>query len=271
MSVSGLLQGKVAIVTGGGAGIGRGVARRFAREGAVVVIAEVHAADGERTGDEIRAAGGRCLCVPTDVADKAQVHATVARTVKEFGRVDVLVNNASALSPNVLLEKKTDAMLERTLRTGMWATWWFMQACLPHMRAQGGGRVINFHSIDADAAAWLHADYNMNKAAIQALTRSAAVEWGRFNILVNAVAPTAAGTVFKQLVDAIPGFAEMAAQSNPLGRVGDPEDDIAPVLVFLASELGRYVTGETINVDGGQHLPRYQSRPADLAALEAGC
>jgi NAD(P)-dependent dehydrogenase (short-subunit alcohol dehydrogenase family) len=143
-----------------------------------------------------------------------------------------------------------------------------MRAALPEMKKRGGGRIINFYSIDAEVAAWLHADYNAAKAAIQGLTRSAAAEWGRFNILVNAIAPTAAGTVFVELCKKIPGFAEAASAQNPLGRVGDPEKDIAPVVVFLASELSRYVTGETIHVDGGMNMPGYHSRPADLAALE---
>src|SRR2546421_10884092 len=108
-----------------------------------------------------------------------------------------------------------------------------MRAALPVMRAQGGGRIINFYSIDAEAAAWLHVDYNMAKEAIRGLTRSAAVEWGRYNVLVNAIAPAAKGSVFEQLSREIPGFAEMAAAQNPLGRVGDPEEDIAPVAVFL--------------------------------------
>lgn len=265
----GLLDNKIAIVTGAGQGIGRGIARRFAAEGARVVIAEISQEHGERTAGEINERyPGHALFIATDVADKAQVQRAVAHTVKHFGALDILVNNASAGSPNVPLEAKTDAMLARTLGAGLWGTWWFMHSALPHLRARGGGRIINFYSIDADAAAWLHGDYNANKAAIQGLSRSAAAEWGRFNILTNLIAPAAAGTVFEQLEREHPGFAAAAAASNPLGRVGDPENDIAPAVVFLASELARYVNGVTLDVDGGQHLPRYQSRPASLAAFE---
>jgi NAD(P)-dependent dehydrogenase (short-subunit alcohol dehydrogenase family) len=141
-----------------------------------------------------------------------------------------------------------------------------MRAALPHMKTRAGGRIINFYSIDADAGAWLHSDYNVTKAAIQGLTRSAAAEWGRFNILVNAIAPAAAGSGFEKRCAEDPGYRERASSMNPLGRVGDPETDIAPVLVFLASAMGRYVTGETISVDGGQHLPRYESRPGSLTS-----
>ncbi len=260
----GRLDGKVAVITGAGKGIGAGIARRFAAEGAAIVIAEIDSTFGKQTASDIERAGGRAVYVPTDVGDQAQTEFAVASAIDVFERIDVLVNNAITLSPNVTIENKTDALLDHQLRTGLWAAWWSMRAALPHFREQGGGRVINFYSIDAEAAAWLHVDYNITKEAIRGLTRSAAVEWGRYNVLVNAIAPAAAGTVFEQLSREIPGFAETAAAQNPLGRVGDPEEDIAPVAVFLASDDSRYVTGEVIHVDGGQHLPRYNSRPRNL-------
>ncbi|WP_435219059.1 SDR family NAD(P)-dependent oxidoreductase [Streptomyces sp. bgisy034] len=256
----GRLDGKAALITGGGKGIGRGIARAYAREGAAVVIVEVDEEAGARTLQEIQAFGAAAL-VRADVGRKADVLSAIRWTIERFGRLDVLVNNAIALSPNVLLEQKTDDMLDGVLRTGLWGTWWAMQAAFPVMRDQGGGRVINLYSIDAEAGAWLHADYNATKDAVRGLTRTAAAEWGRYGILVNLIAPTAAGSVFEDLVAADPGFAETAASINPLGRVGDPETDVAPVAVFLATEDSRWVTGETIHVDGGQHLPRYQSRP----------
>ncbi|MCW3001037.1 MAG: Short-chain dehydrogenase [Conexibacter sp.] len=257
----GRMDGKVALVTGGGKGIGRGIARRYAEEGAQILIAEIDEAAGAQTAAEI---GHAATFVPTDVGNRDQVRAAVQAAVDAHGRLDVLVNNAIALSPNIKLEEKTDEMLDGVLRTGLWATWWSMHAAFPTMREQGGGQIINFHSIDAQAGAWLHADYNLTKDAIQALTKSVAVEWARFGIRANLIAPAAAGTVFEELKQAIPGFEDMAAAMNPTGRVGDPYEDIAPVAVFLATDESRYVTGETINVDGGQHIPRYNSRPQDL-------
>lgn len=150
--------------------------------------------------------------------------AAVATAHEHFDRLDVLVNNAMRLSPNVLLDDKTDEMLESTLATGLWATWWAMHAGFPLMRAQGAGRIINLTSIDAEA--WLHSDYNLTKGAI-------------------------------------PGFAEMASAMNPLRRVGDPEADIGPVAVFLASDAARYVNGEILHVDAGLHIPGYDSRPPE--------
>lgn len=258
------LVGKVAVITGAGKGIGRGIARRFAAEGAAVVIAEFDDAAGKQVAHDIEQGGGQAVFVHADVGDKAQIEASLTTAVEHFGQLDILVNNAIALSPNVFLEDKPDEVLENSLRTGLWAAWWSMRAALPHFRKQGGGRVINFYSIDAEAAAWLHVDYNVTKEAIRGLTRSAAVEWGRYNVLVNAIAPAAQGTVFEQLSREVPGFAEASAAHNPLGRVGDPFEDIAPVAVFLASDDSRYVTGEVIHVDGGQHLPRYNSRPQTL-------
>ncbi len=264
----GLLTGKVALVTGAGGGIGQGVARRFAREGATVVIAEIDRASGMQVAREVEELGARALFVPTDVMQKAAVCAAVEAAVAAFGGLDILVNNAFVPTPNVLLEDKTDEMLDQTLTSTIKATWWAMRAALPHMRARGGGKIVNFYSIDVDIGAWLHADYNTAKAGIVGLTRSAAAEWGRYNINVNAIAPTAMGATFHKLAAENPGFAERAAAMRPAGRCGDPEDDIGPVVVFLASDMARYVTGESIHVDGGLHLPGYNSRPAHVPVRE---
>lgn len=261
----GLLEGRVALVTGAAAGIGRGTCRAFAREGAKVALVDLDEGRGRATADEIaREIGGDVTFIKADIADKGCCEQAVSATVERFGALDILINNANALSPNVLLEDKTDEMLTRTLSIGLWGTWWLMRAALPHMKRQGGGRIVNFHSIDSDAGVWLHADYNATKGAILSLTRSAASEWARFGILVNAISPAAAGAGFEKRVREEPGFAAVAAEANPLGRVGDPERDIAPALVFLASEMGRYITGTVIPVDGGIHLARYNSKPANL-------
>ena len=264
-----MLQGKVALVTGGGKGLGRGVARRLAREGARIVIAEIDGDAAEATASEIeREFGAKALAITTDIADKDAAQAAVEQSVEQFGSIDILVNNASQLSANTFIETKTDAMLERVLKIALWGSWWTMQAAMPHMRDRGGGAIGNFYSIDAEAGAWLHADYNIAKSALLGLTRSAASEWGRYNIRVNAIAPTGLGTVFEQLARDIPGFIEAEEWKNPLGRVGDPEKDIGSAVLFLASELSSFVTGELLHVDGGQHLPRYNSKPMDFGAVK---
>ncbi|GFE75757.1 SDR family NAD(P)-dependent oxidoreductase [Novosphingobium aerophilum] len=268
--MTGLVQGKIAIVTGGAKGLGYGISRCLAREGADILITGRDGAAAEAVAAEIsQEFGTRAMGLSADMGIKDDVEGMIERVVSEFGGLDILINNASQLSANVLLEQKTDEMLQRTLEIGTWGTWWAMRAAFPHMKARGGGSIVNFYSIDAQTGAWLHADYNMNKGAILGLTRTAAVEWGRFNIRTNAIAPTGMGQVFAQLAEDVPGFLEMATASNPLKRAGDPEKDIGPVVLFLASEMSRFVNGELINVDGGQHLPGYVSVPHNLAEMEA--
>jgi len=264
----GLLADKVALITGAGGGIGRGVARCFAREGAAVVIAEIDEDSGTQVAQDMEQLGGKGLFVKTDVLDKASVLSAVEATVSHYGGLDILVNNAYVPSSNVLLEEKTDELLEQTLTATIKTAWWAMRASLPHMRARGGGKIVNFTSIDVDVGAWLHADYNAGKSGVVGLTRSAASEWGRFNITVNAIAPTAMGATFHKLVAEHPEHAERSAAMRPLGRCGDPETDVGPAVLFLASDMSRYVTGETLHVDGGLHLPGYNSRPAGVPIKE---
>lgn len=254
----------MALVTGSGQGIGRGIARRFVREGAAVVVAEIDVEHGREVERELHELGGRAVFVATDVSKKDQVGSAIQAAVSTFGRLDILVNNAIKLPQQVFMEDKTDAMLAEQLGIGVWGTWWCMQAAMPVMRAQGGGRIINFTSIDVDTGAWLHSDYSVAKAGIQAMTRSAAVDWGRYNILVNCVAPTAITAPFEQMCIKRPDMRERAAKERPIGRLGDPENDIAPMVVMLASDASCYVTGATIPVDGGKHLPRGMNRPDQL-------
>lgn len=173
-----LLNEQVALITGAGGGIGRGIALNFAKEGAAVVVAELDVTSGEAVVAELKALGAQAVFIKTDVCSKADIEAAVQLAVDQFGGLDILVNNAFAPTPNVLLEEKTDAMLEQTLGSTVWAAWWAMKAALPHMKARGGGKIINFYSIDIEIGAWLHGDYNTAKAAIVGLTRSAASEWG---------------------------------------------------------------------------------------------
>jgi 3-oxoacyl-[acyl-carrier protein] reductase len=265
----GELNGKVAVITGGGKGLGRGMSAVFAREGAHVVIAELDAEAAVAAAAQIEEeTGTACLAVPCDITDREQAAGAIAMAVERFGGLDILVNNASMLSPNVLLENKTDEMLQSSLQIALWSCWWTMKAALPHMRARGGGSIINFYSIDAQVGAWYHGDYNVAKSAVLGLTRTAAVEWGRFNVRVNAIAPTGLGTVMKKMVADDPSFLDMVAAINPLGRVGDPEQDIAPVAVFLASKAARFMTGELLHVDGGQHVPGFNNKPPNWARID---
>ena len=249
------LSGRVAIVTGAGMGIGRGVARRLAREGAAIVVAEMREDLGERTAREIAdELGARTRFQPTDVSRKDQVEAMVATTVAEFGRVDILVNNAQTFTELVPLEEKTDAMMAASLGSGPWATFWAMQAVFPHMRDRHHGRIVNFCSLNMVTGAWYSVDYNAAKGAIQALTRSAAREWGPHGITVNAIAPAAASEGYLAFKQSSPEAAEAAERTIPLQRMGDPEEDLGGVALFLASDDGQYITGHTLFADGGGHM-----------------
>jgi NAD(P)-dependent dehydrogenase (short-subunit alcohol dehydrogenase family) len=258
----GRLEGKIAIVTGGARGIGRGISRRFAREGASVLVADVAEDEGKRVAGDLDALGGTGMFVRTDVSKKDEVQRMVGTAHDTWGAVDVVVNDAIGLAPHVALENKTDEMFDFSLRVGFYATLWAMQAAFPIMRENGGGRFINFYSADGDSGQWYHADYNSTKSAIRALTVSGAAEWGRYNILCNAIAPAAAGTVYYELLKKVPGL-EAMIKNHPLGRIGDPEDDIAPVALFLATEDSQYVNGQTIYVDGGMSLSSGAVYPED--------
>lgn len=257
----GRLDGRVAIITGAGQGIGRGVARRFVTEGAAVVVAERNSDTGSRVEDELRELGGQARFVRTDVLDASQVTNMVDVTLEHFGHVDILVNNAYAAGHPDRLERKPVADLDLAFRGGPVHTYQAMQAVFPHFKAQRWGRVINFVSLNGVNAHMYSADYNAAKEAIRAITRTAAREWARHNILVNAIAPAAASPAYVSFAEAAPDNAREMLKQNPIGRMGDPEHDIGGVALFLASDDSDYVTGNTIFADGGSHINGVQWDP----------
>ncbi len=258
----GRLDGKAAIVTGAGQGIGRGVARAFAREGAAVTVAEINRETGAAVAHELEdELGAPALFVPTDVLDRDDVQRMVDATLEAFERVDVLVNNAYVAAPFARLEHKSGDDLLLAYRGGPLHTLWAMQAVFPQMVGQGVGRIINFVSLNGINAHMYSADYNAAKEAIRALTRTAAREWARHNILVNAIAPAAATPAYVAFAEAAPENAAEMLEQNPMGRMGDPERDIGGVALFLASDDSRYVTGNTVFADGGGHINGVQWAP----------
>lgn len=242
------------MVTGGGLGIGRGVVRRFAAEGARVLIAELDADSGREAADEITAAGGEARFLKTDVTDRDQVEAMVAAAVETWGSLDVLVNNAWGAGTVGRVENKTDQALDRGLRMGFYGPFWAMRAAFPHMARRRWGRVINMCSLNGVNAHMGTLEYNAAKEALRTLTRTAAREWAPTGIVVNAICPGAKSASFARVMDAHPELAAAAEQANPMGRIGDPDGDIAPVALFLASEDCRYLTGNTLFADGGSHI-----------------
>ncbi len=245
------LAKKVAIVTGAGQGVGRGIALALAKESAIVVIADINEESGQAVAAEITKLEQRCLFVRCDVTDRSIINAAVAATIETFGRIDVLVNNAQrAPALPVSLLDHTDEIVDQCFNTGFRATLHFMQACHPHLK-DGGGRIINLGSGAGLEGMIGQGAYGANKEAIRGISRTAAREWGPDGINVNVICPLAKSPGVMHLLEHDPAMEKRITTGNPITRIGECEEDIGPVVVFLASDEARYVTGQTICADGG--------------------
>ena len=248
------VRDRVVIVTGAGQGIGRGIARHLGRNGAKVVVAEWKAHKMQRTVDELTALGVEALGVVCDVQQQASIDAMVAATVARFGRVDGLVNNAQTFRAQAPVEAITKADADVFLTSGPMGTVWAMQAVFPHMQAQGWGRIVNVGSAAGFVGLQGYGAYAMSKEAIRAITRTAAREWGQHGIVVNCFCPGAASDRGQQGVERAAAQGRSLVFDRCIDRLGDPEDDIAPVVLFLCSDACRYLTGQTLMIDGGAFL-----------------
>jgi NAD(P)-dependent dehydrogenase (short-subunit alcohol dehydrogenase family) len=245
-----VLRDHVAIVTGAGQGIGRGVALAVAAEGASVVVLGRTLAKCEAVVTEIRERGGEAVAERCDVAHRDEVDESVERTIARWGRIDLLVNNAQT-KVYQSVRKLTDADMETMWQSGPMATLHFMQACFPYLR-DAAGCVVNMGSGSSILPQGAMSGYAMTKEAVRVLTRVAALEWGRYGIRVNAICPLADTPGFAEFNDAAPGaLEESVLPLIPLGRLGDAEHDVGRAVVYLAGKDGSYVTGTTLMVDGG--------------------
>jgi len=253
-----ILEDRVAIVTGAGGGIGLGVARALASEGARVVIANRTKSTGEAAAAGIErdfaGQGAKALYLETDVSREESIFATVAASAREYGRVDILINNSTPTSGTARLEHMTHQAMQEHLNVNYLGSFWAMQAVFPHMKAAGWGRIITMCSLNGINAHQYTAMYNGSKEAARALTRTAAVEWGRHGITANVLCPFAATPAWHDFERFDADGARRIVEGNPLRRIGDSEADIGPVAVFLASDASRYLTGNTIHADGGGHI-----------------
>lgn len=251
---SAVLDGHTAVVTGAGQGIGRGIALALAAAGAqVAVVGRTEATIGA-VAAEIIARGGRAAAFVCDVTDGDAIEALVPAVAAEFGGITLLVNNAQSPAPGLLLDID-EATYRQGMDSGPTATWLMMRAC--HRYLKGGGSIVNLGS--AAGIRWNPSGtgaYAAAKEAVRVLTRTAACEWASDGIRVNALLPLANSKTMEQWAQHEPEAAAEYLRTVPLGRLGDPEDDIGPAAVFLCSDAARYITGHTLAVDGGQALVR---------------
>jgi NAD(P)-dependent dehydrogenase (short-subunit alcohol dehydrogenase family) len=245
------LSEKVAIITGGGRGLGKAISELFAAEGAQVAVVSRSPDTVESTVAGILAAGGEAAGFVCDVSEREALDETVRGVVERFGGVDILVNNAhdTVGLTNKVMDISVE-QLDRQFSSGPFAALQLMQACQPHMRKRGWGRVINIASGAGVSGAPTYGAYAMAKEALRALTRCAAREWGKHGITVNNVCPLGMTDALELSIER--GFD--ATPTTPIPRYGSPTEDIAPTVLFLASDDGQYLTGYTLMADGGMHI-----------------
>jgi NAD(P)-dependent dehydrogenase (short-subunit alcohol dehydrogenase family) len=243
------LAGRVAIVTGAGSGIGEATARRFAADGATVVVNDVDAERARAVAGELEKRGASALALGADVTRRADVEAMVSRVVGELGRLDVLINNAG-INRDAMSHKMTEEQWDEVLTVNLKGTFLCAQAALPRMRERGWGRVVNTSSIGSLGNIG-QANYAASKAGVIGLTRTLALEYAKHGVTVNCIAP---GAVMTPMLAGVPDpIRQKITGQIPMGRIADPAE-VAAVHAFLASEDAGYITGQVLFVDGGMSV-----------------
>ncbi len=243
------LKNKVAIVTGAARGIGEAIVYRFIEEGARVTLCDVDQPALESVKEKVEKMNGACLLAAGDIADRVFVSQMVDNSVKEFGTLDVMVNNA-AITRDAILHKMTQEQWEEVMTVNLKGTFNCLQAAAIYMREQGKGTIINVSSTSRYGNVG-QLNYSASKGGVVAMTRTAAKELCRKGVTCNCISP---GTIWTDMLKAVPEQAQERLKAGiPLGRFGDPKE-VAHLAVFLASDESSYITGQTINCDGGSFM-----------------
>lgn len=253
------LRGKVAIVTGGALGLGRGITIALAKEGVQTVVADIRADEAGQVVDQVRSSGGRALAIPTDVSRSDQVQAMVDQVIEQFGRIDILVNNAGIVGPQGPWVALTEEGFDRVIGVNLKGVWLCSKAVIPHMTEKQNGKIIHIASVAAKTGEEFNGLYAATKAAVQSMTQSMAAELGRHNINVNAVCPGAMPTELMETVyrersqyfglepeELRTAFASRVLLPRPL-----TVEAVAGVVVFVASQQADMMTGQAVNTSGG--------------------
>jgi NAD(P)-dependent dehydrogenase (short-subunit alcohol dehydrogenase family) len=256
-----MLSGKVAIVTGGAKGIGRGIALKFASEGSAVTVADINTAAANQTLADIQKNGGQGLAITCDVTDARQVQAVVEQTNARLGKVDILVNNAGGLPSRFPVDKMPEEAWDKVIALNMKGGFLFCKYVVPQMKERRSGRIINISSLGAISAPSSNFHYHAAKAGVLGMTMDLAVDLSPYGITVNAILPGPIRTEFFGSRVTDDGLFANLGKTVPLGRVGTPED-IAGAALFFASDLASWITGEYLKVTGG--LPLNPPRPSSI-------
>lgn len=243
------LKDKAVIITGGAGGIGSGMARAMAKEGAKVAIVDLNEEQGKTVATELQEISPDSMFIKADLTKRERLHEIIDTVVEKYGKLDVLVNNAHA-SRQVNFEDTTQEDMEFSFNTGFYPTFYLMQSAFPHLK-ESKGSIINFASGAGLEGQITQTAYAAAKEAIRAISKVAANEWGEYGINVNIISPIAMTPGVEAWSKEHPETFEAIVSKVPMKRWGDPEKDIGPIAVFLASEDSNYITGQTLMADGG--------------------